>query len=333
VAVSANFSSLAVGTETDGSIVCPSSMCGLVGVKPTLGLISRSGIIPLALSQDTAGPVARTVRDAALLLGAMTGVDPQDSVTGASRNKSHTDYTQALTPKGLRGARIGVARQFFNMGPAVTALMESCIDLIRAAGADIVDPADIPSFEKWRETEALVMAYEFKAGLNRYLAGRGGSVRSLEDVIAFNAAHPAEEMPYFGQELLKDAQTKGPLSDPEYKAALRENGKLTRKQGIDAVIHKYGLDALIGPTAGPAWMTDWVSGDHTDSGCASPPAIAGYPHITVPAGLMFGLPIGISFFGSAWSEPTLLKFAYAFEQARHARQKPRFLSTVDYFAR
>ncbi len=333
VAVSANLSPLAVGTETDGSIVCPSSMCGIVGIKPTLGLISRSGVIPLALSQDTAGPMARTVRDAALLLGAMTGIDPQDSSTLASRNKRPIDYTQTLTPDGLRGARFGVVRQYFNMGPAVTALMESCIALIRSAGAEVVDPADIPSFEKWRETEAVVMSYEFKAGLNRYLAGRGGSVKSLEDVIAFNSAHRAKEMPYFGQELLKDAQSKGPLSDPEYKAALRENRKLTQKQGIDAVIQKYKLDALIGPTAGPAWMTDWVSGDHTDSGCASPPAIAGYPHVTVPAGFVFGLPIGISFFGPAWSEPALLKFAYAFEQAGHARQKPRFLSTVDYFAR
>jgi len=306
-------------------------MCGIVGIKPTLGLIGRSGIIPLAFSQDTAGPMARTVRDAALLLGAMSGVDPRDTTTEAGRHKSYADYTQFLKADGLRGARIGVVRQYFNMGPAVVALMERCVAVIRGAGAEIVDPANLPSFEKWRDTEARVMAYEFKSELNRYLAGRGGSVRSLEDVIAFNAAHRTQEMPYFGQELMKEAQGKGPLSDPEYQEALRDNHKLTRKQGIDAVLKKYRLDALIGPTAGPAWITDWVSGDHADSGCASPPAIAGYPHITVPAGFVFGLPIGISFFGPAWSEPTLLKFAYAFEQARRARQKPRFLATVDYF--
>jgi len=331
VAVSANLAPLAVGTETDGSIVCPSSMCGIVGIKPTLGLIGRSGIIPLAFSQDTAGPMARTVRDAALLLGAMSGVDPRDSATDASRYESYADYTQFLKADGLRGARIGVVRQYFNMGPTVAAVMENCITTIRGAGAEIVDPADLPSFEKWRDTEALVMAYEFKSELNRYLAGRRGSIRSLEDVIAFNTAHRTQEMPYFGQELMKEAQEKGPLSEPEYQKALRENHKLTRKQGIDAALKRYRLDALIGPTAGPAWITDWVSGDHADSGCASPPAIAGYPHITVPAGFVFGLPIGISFFGPAWSEPTLLKFAYAFEQARRARQKPRFLATVDYF--
>jgi len=196
-----------------------------------------------------------------------------------------------------------------------------------------VDPANLPSFEKWRDTELQVMLYEFKADLNRYLAARGGSMKSLQDVIAFNSAHRAREMPYFGQELMEQAQQKGPLSEHEYKNALQTNHKLTRKEGIDAVLAKHHVDAIIGPTSGPSWTTDWVSGDHADSGCASPPAVAGYPHITVPAGFVFGLPIGISFFGAAWSEPKLLKFAYAFEQARRARRKPQFASTVDYFRR
>ena len=333
VAVSANLSALAVGTETDGSVVCPSSMCGIVGIKPTLGLVSRFGIIPIAHSQDTAGPMARTVRDAAILLGALTGVDARDSATDASRNRSYTDYTQFLATDGLKGARIGIARQYFNISPAVTAIMEDCIALIRDAGAVIVDPANLPSFEKWRDTELQVMLYEFKADLNRYLAARGGSMKSLQDVIAFNSAHRAREMPYFGQELMEQAQQKGPLSEHEYKNALQTNHKLTRKEGIDAVLAKHHVDAIIGPTSGPSWTTDWVSGDHADSGCASPPAVAGYPHITVPAGFVFGLPIGISFFGAAWSEPKLLKFAYAFEQARRARRKPQFASTVDYFRR
>ncbi len=333
VAVSANLSALAVGTETDGSVVCPSSMCGIVGIKPTLGLISRSGIIPIAHSQDTAGPMARTVRDAAVLLGALTGVDSRDSTTGASQNRAYADYTQFLTVDGLRGARIGVARQYFNISPAVTAVMEDCIALIRDAGAEIVDPAHLASFEKWRDTELQVMLYEFKTDLNKYLVGRGGSIKSLADVIAFNAVHRSREMPYFGQELMEQAQQKGPLSEREYKEALHTNHKLTRKEGIDTVIAKHRVDAIIGPTSGPSWTTDWVSGDHADSGCASPPAVAGYPHITVPAGFVFGLPVGISFFGAAWSEPNLLKFAYAFEQARRARQKPQFASTVDYFGR
>lgn len=332
-AVSANLGTLAIGTETDGSVVCPSSMCGIVGIKPTLGLISRSGIIPIAHSQDTAGPMARTVRDAAILLGALTGVDARDSATDASRNKFYTDYTQFLVPDGLKGARIGIARQYFNISPAVTAVMEECIALMQDAGAVIIDPANLPSFEKWRDTELQVLLYEFKADLNSYLAARGGSIRSLQDVIGFNSAHPSREMPYFGQELMDQAQQKGPLSDSEYKDALHTNHKLTRKEGIDAVVSKYQLDAIVGPTSGPSWTTDWVSGDHADSGCASPPAVAGYPHVTVPAGFVFGLPIGISFFGAAWSEPKLLKLAYSFEQARRARRKPQFASTVDYFAR
>ncbi len=306
-------------------------MCGIVGIKPTLGLVSRAGIIPIAHSQDTAGPMARTVRDAAMLLGAMVGVDSRDNATQASAGRWYTDYTQFLDANGLRGARIGVARQYFNIGPAVTAVMEEGIVLMKQAGAQIVDPTDLPSYEAWRETELEVLLYEFKADLNLYLASRGAEVKSLADCIAFNRAHKNEEMPYFEQEIMEQAQQKGPLSEKPYKDALAANRRLARKEGIDAVLSKYKVDAIVGPTAGPSWLTDWVDGDRTDSGCASPPAVAGYPHITVPAGFKFGLPLGISFFGAAWSEPKLIKYAYAFEQARKARRKPEFLSTVNFY--
>ena len=328
-AVSANFAAIGVGTETDGSVVCPSSMCGIVGIKPTLGLISRAGIIPIAHSQDTAGPMARSVRDAAIFLGALTGTDPRDPVTKESSGKSFQDYTQFLDPNGLRGMRIGVARQYFTIGPAVTAIMEECIALMKQAGAIIVDPVEFSNFETWRDTETEVLLYEFKADLNAYLGQRGGAVKTMADCIAFNKAHRREEMPYFEQELMEQAQAKGPLTEKDYKNALEKNHRLTRKEGIDALISKHKLDAIAGPTAGPAWVTDWVCGDHADSGCASPPAVAGYPHITVPAGFTFGLPVGISFFGSAWSEPTLLKIAYAFEQKRKARRQPQFLATAE----
>lgn len=332
VAISASLSAVAIGTETDGSVVCPSSMCGIVGIKPTLGLISRAGIIPIAHSQDTAGPMARTVRDAALLLGALVGVDSHDKATRESAGKFFPDYTQFLDRNGLRGARIGIARQYFTMGPAVAAVIDDCIDLMRKAGAEVIDPADLPSYETWRETEMEVLLYEFKADLNQYLEARGGPVRSLADCMAFNIAHRAEEMPYFEQELMEQAQEKGPLTDKAYQDALRINRQLTRQEGIDAVISKYKLDAIAAPTTGPCWLTDWVDGDRTDSGCASPPAVSGYPHITVPAGLKFGLPLGISFFGTPWSEPKLVKIAYAFEQARKARRKPEFLPTVNFYA-
>ncbi len=331
-AIAANLCAIAIGTETDGSVVCPSSMCGIVGIKPTLGLISRAGIVPIAHSQDTAGPMARTVGDAALLLGALTGVDPRDNATKASAGKSRTNYTQFLDVNGLRGARLGVARQYFTMGAAVNGLMEECLEVMRQAGAQVVDPADVPSFEKWRETELQVLLYEFKNDLNAYLPARGAGVKSLQDCIAFNKAHNTAEMPYFAQELFEQAQQKGPLSDKAYTDALANNHQLARKEGIDAALGQFKIDALIGPTAGPAWTTDWVSGDHADSGCASPPAVAGYPHVTVPAGFVFGLPVGISFFGAAWSEATLIKFAYAFEQARKARRKPDFFPTVNYYA-
>ncbi|MFL6464169.1 MAG: amidase [Bryobacteraceae bacterium] len=330
VAVAANLCTLAVGTETDGSVVCPASMCGIVGIKPTLGFISRAGIIPIAHSQDTAGPMARTVREAALLLGALAGADPRDSVTQTGAGKFFTDYTPFLDPNGLRGARIGVARQYFNIGPAVTAVLEDCIRLMKSAGAEIIDPADLPTFESWRETETEVLFYEFKTDLNAYLRTRRAAVQSLEDCIRFNRDHQREEMPYFQQELMEQAQGKGPLTEKAYKDALATNRKLTQKQGIDAVLGKFKLHAIMGPTAGAAWLTDWANGDRADSGCASPPAVAGYPHITVPAGFLFGLPLGISFFGAPWSEPKLLTIAYAFEQVRKARRKPQFLPTAEF---
>ncbi|HEY7305668.1 MAG TPA: amidase, partial [Bryobacteraceae bacterium] len=330
--ISANLAVLGIGTETDGSIVCPSSMCGIVGIKPTLGLISRAGIIPIAHSQDTAGPMARSVRDAAILLSALVGIDPGDAATKASAGRSFTDYTQFLDPNGLKGMRIGMARQYFNIGPAVSDVMDQCIELMKRAGAEIIDPADLPSYQKWGDTELEVLLYEFKADLNRYLEARGAPVKSLAECIDFNRTHRSEEMPYFEQELMEQAQEKGPLTEKSYKDALSANHKLTRKEGIDAVFAKFKLDAIAGPTSGPAWVSDLVNGDRADSGCASPPAVAGYPHITVPAGFKFGLPLGISFFGTAWSERKLITIAYAFEQARKARRKPEFLPTVNFYA-
>jgi len=331
-AISASLATVGVGSETDGSVVCPSSMCGIVGIKPTLGLISRAGIIPIAHSQDTAGPMARTVWDAALLLGILTGVDPRDPATQASDGKSFPDYTRFCDPLGLRGARLGIARQYFNISPFVTALMEECIALMRQAGAVIIDPVNFSTNEGWRDTEQTVLLYEFKNDLNAYLAARDLPVKSLADCIAFNQSHRPSEMPFFDQELMEQAQAKGPLTEKAYLDALANNLKLTRTEGIDDIMAKHNLDAIVAPTAGPAWLTDWIDGDHADSGCSSPPAVAGYPHITVPAGFQFDLPLGISFFGAPWTEPKLIKVAYAFEQARKARRKPEFLPTVAYHA-
>jgi amidase len=331
-AIAASLATVGVGSETDGSVVCPASMCGIVGIKPTLGLISRAGIIPIAHSQDTAGPMARTVWEAALLLGLLSGVDPRDPVTQSSDGKSFPDYTRFCDPTGLRGARLGIARQYFNISPTVTSLMEQCISNMRQAGAIIVDPVEFSTNEGWRDTEMTVLLYEFKNDLNAYLSTRGASVKSLADCIAFNNANRASEMPYFSQELMEQAQAKGPLTDKAYTDALANNLKLTRTEGIDAILAKSNLDAIVAPTAGPAWVTDWIDGDHADSGCSSPPAVAGYPHITVPAGFQLGLPLGISFFGAPFAEPKLIKIAYAFEQLRKARRKPEFLPTVNFHA-
>ena len=329
-AVAANLCAVAIGTETDGSVVCPSSTNGIVGIKPTLGLVSRAGIIPIAHSQDTAGPMTRTVRDAAILLSALAGVDPRDSSTAASAGRVSTDYTKFLDPNGLKGARIGVARKYFGFNDAVDHFMENLIDQIKKQGAEIIDPADLESHGKFDDTELTVLLYELKADLNIYLASRGPEVRvrSLKDIIEFNDHNAAKEMPYFGQDLFIKAEAKGPLTSNEYLDALEANQRLSRREGIDGVMDKFHLDAILAPTGSPAWLTDLANGDHSSGGSSNAAAVAGYPNINVPAGFVFGLPVGISFFGRAWSEPTLLKLAYSFEQVTKARKSPQFLASV-----
>lgn len=330
-AVSANLCALAIGTETDGSIVCPSSANGVVGIKPTLGLVSRAGIIPIAHSQDTAGPMCRTVRDAAILLGAIAGVDANDALTAEGRDRAKADYTGFLDPAGLRGARIGVHRKAFGFHRDVDRIMEEAMRVLQREGALIVDPADIPHVGEYDESELLVLLYELKADLNAYLASLGpkAPVKSLADVIAFNEAHRAQEMPYFGQELFVMAQEKGPLTEKAYTEALEKNRRLSRAEGIDAVMDQHRLDAIVAPTGGPAWVTDCVNGDHFGGGSSTPAAVAGYPNISVPAGFSFGLPVGLSFMGRAWSEGVLIRLAYAFEQATKVRRPPRFRETAD----
>src|SRR5271163_3083959 len=328
--ISANLCAVGIGTETDGSIVCPSSSNGLAGIKPTVGLVSRSGIIPISHGQDGAGPMCRTVRDAAILLGALTGVDPRDSATAGSQGKSFTDYSQFCDPNGLKGARIGVARKYFGFSEAVDALMEQSLDALKKQGATLVDPADVETLGKFDESELLVFMYELKADLNNYLAalGPGAPVRTLKDVIDFNDRNRQKEMPYFGQDLFLKAEAKGPLTEKAYLDALDKNHQLARTKGIDATMDKYRLDAMVAPTGGPAWLTDLINGDHSAGGSSNAAAVAGYPNINVTAGFISGLPVGISFFGRAWSEPTLIRLAFAFEQTTKARQTPRFLSTI-----
>jgi amidase len=329
-AISASLAAVGVGTETDGSIVCPSSANSLVGIKPTLGLVSRRGIIPIAHSQDTAGPMARTVADAAALLGVLAGTDPEDPATAAARVES--DYTKFLDPDGLRGARIGVARaKFFGYSPSADTLVEAAIDVMKRAGAVIVDPADIPHAGEYDDAEFTVLLYEFKADLNAYLAGLGDQTpaKTLADLIAFNDQARDRELPYFGQEIFTMAQEKGPLSDDAYVEALAHCRRLSRTEGLDVVFAKEKLDAIVAPTGSPPWTTDLVNGDHFLGASSTPAAVSGYPSVSVPVGYVHGLPVGMSFIGTAWSEPALIRLAYAYEQAARPRRAPRFPATAE----
>ncbi|HVP89992.1 MAG TPA: amidase [Terriglobales bacterium] len=330
-AVSANLAAAGVGTETDGSIVSPSSCCGLVGIKPTVGLVSRSGIVPIAHSQDTAGPMARTVADAATLLGAMTGVDPADAATAASRDRGLSDYREFLKPDGLRLARIGVLRaKAFGFGPKLDPILAGVVEALKRAGAEVVDPVELPNLGQTDGPEFEVLLYEFKADLAAYLASRSGAaIRSLDELIAFDLKNADREMPFFGQETVEAAAKKGPLTDKAYRDARAKDRELMGRKGIDAALDKHKLDALVVLTNGPAHLTDLVNGDSFSGSSSSPAAVAGYPSITLPAGAVYGLPVGISFIGRAWSEPILIRLAYGLERALQARRPPRLLPTAE----
>ncbi|MGC2238549.1 MAG: amidase [Pyrinomonadaceae bacterium] len=324
-AISANLAAVAVGTETDGSILCPAATCGIVGIKPTLGLVSRSGVIPIAHSQDTAGPMTRTVADAAILLGALAGFDKSDAITSQGA-KAETDYTRFLKKDGLKGMRIGVARQFFGRNSKVDAVIEPNLQVLKDGGATLID-VQFPTLNKFGDAEFEVLLYEFKADLNKYLAARNSPYKTLADLIKFNEDNRTREMPFFGQEIFLMAEKKGDLQTREYRLALQKTKTLTQAQGIDLIMNQNKLDAITAPSGGVAWTTDLVNGDCGVFESNSLAAVAGYPNISVPAGFIQGLPAGISFWGRAFSEPTLIKIAYAFEQATKARQTPKFLPT------
>jgi amidase len=326
-AVAANFVAGAIGTETDGSIVSPATTCGVVGIKPTLGLTSRSGVVPIAHSQDVTGPICRTVADAATMLGALVGVDPFDAATNKSIGHFHRDYRGFLDPNGLRGARIGIWREGnFGLSPESDEVVESVIPTLGSLGATVIDPADIPHAGDLFSPEFTVLLYEFKHDVAAYLSGlTHTTMRTLADLIEFNATHADQEMPWFGQELFELSETFGPLTDPAYLDALRTSKRLSRREGILAVMNEHDLDAIFAPTGQPSWTIDLVNGDHFLNSDSSPAAVAGFPHITVPAGYTGELPIGVSFMGRAWSEPKLIAYAHAFEQAVQARHVPKFL--------
>ncbi len=328
-AIAADLAVAAIGTETDGSIVCPSSVHGLVGIKPTVGLVSRSGIIPISASQDTAGPMARSVADAAALLTVLAGYDPADPATEPLKSQAPEDYRRFLNRDALKGVRIGVMRQNAGFHDEVDAVFNRAIETLRSQGAIIIDPANIPTQGKFDSDEQTVLLYEFKDGINRYLASRGARPQTLADLIRFDDNERDREMPIFGQELFVNSQAKGPLTDKDYLEAHERAKRMAGAEGIDAALANHHVDVLIAPTMGAAWTTDWINGDHfLGGGVASAPAVAGYPHVTVPMGAVRGLPVGLSFVGAAWSEPRLIGFAYAFEQAAHARRPPHFLPAV-----
>jgi len=331
-AIAASLCAVAIGTETDGSITSPSRVNGLVGIKPTVGLVSRSGIIPISSSQDTAGPMARTVADAAALLGVIVGTDPRDAATALSRGRILADYTKALDAGALKGARLGVLRQAFGHNARVERLMHEAMAQLTRLGATLVDPVELKNASEVENAEWTVLQYEFKAGINDYLASLGAAARhrTLADLIAFNEAEREREMPFFGQEIFIACQKKGGLDSPEYLEAVATCRRLAASEGIDALMARHQLDAVIAPSGDPPSPIDLINGDHSTGGGASTfPAVSGYPHVTVPAGQVFGLPVGLSFFGRAWSEPRLIGLAYAFEQATRHRQAPRFLRTAD----
>lgn len=330
VAVSANLAAGAIGTETDGSIVCPSHACGIVGIKPTVGLVSRSGIIPISHTQDTAGPMARTVADAALLLGVLAGVDPADPRTLAAAGQGRESYLPFLDPAGLRGARIGVAREYAGYHDGVEQVFGEALDALRSGGAEIIDPVEAGSISGMLSPEWTVLLYEFKAGINAYLSSLGpqAPVRSLAEIIEFNERESSREMPWFGQEIFLLAEEKGPLTDGPYLEARELARRLAREDGIDRVMERHALHALVAPTGGPAWTTDLVNGDHFAGSSSEPAAVAGYPNICVPAGFVHGLPVGVSFFGRAWSEPVLIRIAHAFERLTGHRRTPGFRSSL-----
>ena len=327
-AVAAGFAVAAIGSETDGSIVCPSATNGLVGIKPTLGLVSRAGIIPISHNQDTAGPIATNVADAAAILSVIAGSDPRDPATAEAAQHA-TDYTHFLDAGALKGKRIGVVRKLAGFDPNVDRLLDEMVAVLKAKGAEVIDPVDIPHMTEYGDDEQTVLLYDFKHDLDAYLAGRSGlAVHKLSDIIAYDKEHASQEMPWFGQDLFEQAEAKGPLTDKAYTDALEKAKRLAGPEGIDAALAKDHLDALLAPTGGPAWTTDFINGDHTTGGSSSPAAVAGYPDITVPAGFVHCLPVGMSFFGAKWSEPTLIGIAYAYEQASHLRRPPGFAPAI-----
>lgn len=326
-AISANLATVGIGTETDGSIICPAAVAGLVGIKPTVGLVSRSGIIPISVSQDTAGPMARSVADAAALLTAIATPDANDPAASERKDAAPIDYAAHLKPDALKGARIGLVRKLMGYQPDTDAAMERAIAAMKAAGATVVD-AEIPTLGQWDADEFEVLLYEFKDGLNAYLAGSGAPHASLAELIAFNAQHAAQEMPFFAQEIFEQANAKGPLTDAAYVAARDKTRRLAGPDGIDAALKKQNLDALVAPAMSPAWPTDPVNGDHFLGAGYGAAAVARYPSITVPMGEVHGLPVGVVFMGTAWSEPRLIELGYAFEQAGKARKPPKFLPTL-----